>query len=43
MKTKRLGQYAKWLVSGTSYLYIKNYLDKQDKVRDLNHKKSKSN
>ncbi|GAF05005.1 hypothetical protein JCM21142_93728 [Saccharicrinis fermentans DSM 9555 = JCM 21142] len=30
METKRVSKYAKWLVSGTSYLFIKNYLDKQE-------------
>lgn len=43
METKRVSKYAKWLVSGTSCLYIKNYLDKQEKEKAGGNSKKLSN
>lgn len=43
MKTNRISLYAKWLVSGTSYLYIKDFLDKEEKNKTLIKESKKEN
>lgn len=38
MKIIKVAFYCKWLVSGTSNLYIKNYLDKKERISNNKRK-----